>query len=132
MYVRYKCQPEARVTTAGWDLNVSQRYADQLAFEEQQTYLSEESLLYNGLAPTSVALHIVQAPAELAVPVKQDRCACAATRSTAMRQQPLDSSLTPPLSPPCRAGGWRPTSRCAPTLRFAGAVHSISRSKPTS
>jgi hypothetical protein len=73
MYVRYKCQPEAQVTQSGWDLAISQRYADQLALEEQQPYLSEESLLYNGLAPTSIALRIVEAPAEFAVPVKQDR-----------------------------------------------------------
>eukprot|EP00775_Hariotina_reticulata_P009780 gene9780-9938_t len=45
MYVRYKCQPEAQVTQSGWDLAISQRYADQLALEEQQPYLSEESLL---------------------------------------------------------------------------------------
>jgi hypothetical protein len=75
MYVRYKCQPEAQVTQTGWDLSMSQRYADQLALEEQQPYLSEESLLYNGLAPTNIALRIVEAPAEFAVPVKQDRCA---------------------------------------------------------
>lgn len=75
MYVRYKCQPEAQVTQTGWDLAMSQRYADQLALEEQQPYLSEESLLYNGLAPTNIALRIVEAPAEFAVPVKQDRCA---------------------------------------------------------
>jgi hypothetical protein len=74
MYVRYKCQPEAQVTQTGWDLSMSQRYADQLALEEQQPYLSEESLLYNGLAPTNIALRIVEAPAEFAVPVKQDRC----------------------------------------------------------
>eukprot|EP00882_Tetradesmus_deserticola_P033554 GHRQ01038344.1.p1 GENE.GHRQ01038344.1~~GHRQ01038344.1.p1 ORF type:complete len:243 (+),score=65.99 GHRQ01038344.1:241-969(+) len=73
MYVRYKCQPEAQVTQSGWDLSMSQRYADQLALEEQQPYLSEESLLYNGLAPTNIALRIVEAPAEFAVPVKQDR-----------------------------------------------------------
>jgi hypothetical protein len=73
MYVRYKCQPEAQVTQTGWDLSMSQRYADQLALEEQQPYLSEESLLYNGLAPTNIALRIVEAPAEFAVPVKQDR-----------------------------------------------------------
>lgn len=73
MYVRYKCQPEAQVTSSGWDLSTSQRFADQLALEEQQPYLSEESLLYNGLAPTNIALRIVEAPAEFAVPVKQDR-----------------------------------------------------------
>ncbi len=74
MYVRYKCQPEAQVTPTGWGLSMSQRYADQLALEEQQPYLCEESLLYNGLAPISVALRIVEAPSEFAVPVKQDRC----------------------------------------------------------
>lgn len=74
MYVRYKCQPEAQITNTGWDLATSQRYADQLAAEEQQAYVREESLLYNGLAPTSIALRIVEAPAEFAVPVKQDRC----------------------------------------------------------
>jgi len=73
MYVRYKCQPEAQITNAGWDLATSQRYADQLAAEEQQNYVREESLLYNGLAPTSISLRIVEAPAEFAVPVKQDR-----------------------------------------------------------
>lgn len=73
MYVRYKCMPEAQVTQAGWDLATSQRYADQLAAEENQAYLREESLLYNGVAPVSIALHIVDAPAEFAVPVKQDR-----------------------------------------------------------
>ena len=76
MYVRYKCQPEAQITSAGWDLATSQRYADQLAAEEQQAYVREESLLYNGLAPTSISLRITEAPAEFAVPVKQDRCAC--------------------------------------------------------
>lgn len=80
MYVRYKCQPEAQVTSAGWDLSTSQRYADQLALEEQQPYLSEESLLYNGLAPTNIALRIVEAPAEFAVPVKQDRYAAVAVQ----------------------------------------------------
>lgn len=74
MYVRYKCQPEAQITNAGWDLATSQRYADQLAAEEQQAYVREESLLYNGLAPTSISLRIIEAPAEFAVPVKQDRC----------------------------------------------------------
>jgi hypothetical protein len=73
MYVRYKCQPEAQITNTGWDLATSQRYVDQLAAEEQQAYVREESLLYNGLAPTSISLRIVEAPAEFAVPVKQDR-----------------------------------------------------------
>ena len=73
MYVRYKCQPEAQITSTGWDLATSQRYADQLAAEEQQAYVREESLLYNGLAPTSISLRIIEAPAEFAVPVKQDR-----------------------------------------------------------
>lgn len=74
MYVRYKCQPEAQITSSGWDLATSQRYADQLAAEEQQAYVREESLLYNGLAPTGISLRIIEAPAEFAVPVKQDRC----------------------------------------------------------
>lgn len=74
MYVRYKCQPEAQITNSGWDLATSQRYADQLAAEEQQAYVREESLLYNGLAPTGISLRIIEAPAEFAVPVKQDRC----------------------------------------------------------
>lgn len=74
MYVRYKCQPEAQITNLGWDLATSQRYADQLAAEEQQAYVREESLLYNGLAPTGISLRIIEAPAEFAVPVKQDRC----------------------------------------------------------
>jgi hypothetical protein len=72
-YVRYKCQPEAQVTSNGWDLTISQQYADQLAMEEQQPYLNEESLLYNGLAPTRIYIRIVEAPAEFGVPVKQDR-----------------------------------------------------------
>jgi hypothetical protein len=73
MYVRYKCQPEAQITNTGWELITSQRYADQLAAEEQQAYVREESLLYNGTAPTSISLRIIEAPAEFAVPVKQDR-----------------------------------------------------------
>lgn len=73
MYVRYKCQPEAQITNTGWELVTSQRYADQLAEEEQQAYVREESLLYNGMAPTSISLRIIEAPAEFAVPVKQDR-----------------------------------------------------------
>lgn len=73
MYVRYKCQPEAQVSNAGWDLSTSQRYADQLLLEEQLPYINNNSLLHNSLAPTSISLRIIEAPAEFAVPVKQDR-----------------------------------------------------------
>lgn len=72
-YVRYKCQPEAQLTQTGWNLSTSQQYADQLAMEEHLPYLTEESLLYNGLAPTRIFIRILEAPTEFGVPVKQDR-----------------------------------------------------------
>jgi len=72
-YVRYKTQPEAHVSHAGWELATSRKFADKLAMEESA--FVEDTLLYNGLAPCRVSLRIVDAPAEYAVPVKQDRCA---------------------------------------------------------
>jgi hypothetical protein len=48
------------------------RYAKRLAAEGAAAF-AEDTLLYNGLAPTRVALRIIDAPAEYAVPVKQDR-----------------------------------------------------------
>jgi hypothetical protein len=74
-YVRYKCQPEAQVTSVGWDLATSQRCADQMEPHQAHAFLRQEGLLYNGLAPTAIRLRILEAPAEFAVPVKQDRCA---------------------------------------------------------
>jgi hypothetical protein len=72
-YVRYKTQPEAYVCQAGWELATSRKFAEKLAQEESA--FTEDTLLYNGLAPCKVSLRIVDAPAEYAVPVKQDRCA---------------------------------------------------------
>jgi hypothetical protein len=43
--------------------------------EEHLPYLTEESLLYNGLAPTRIFIRILEAPTEFGVPVKQDRYA---------------------------------------------------------
>lgn len=73
-YVRYKTQPEAAAVgpSAGWQLAESRRFAEQLAAEEGG--FPEDGLLYSGAAPLRVALRIVEAPAEYAVPVKQDRC----------------------------------------------------------
>jgi len=76
LYVRYKTQPEASVTHAGWELATSRKYAERLAAEEAS--FAEDTLLYNGLAPARISLKIVDAPAEYAVPVKQDRWARAA------------------------------------------------------
>ncbi|KIY94890.1 hypothetical protein MNEG_13073 [Monoraphidium neglectum] len=70
-YVRYKTQPEAYVCQAGWELATSRKFAEKLAQEESA--FTEDTLLYNGLAPCKVSLRIVDAPAEYAVPVKQDR-----------------------------------------------------------
>lgn len=68
-YVRYKTQPEAHVSAAGWDLATSRRFSEELGDYEA----GEDTLLYNGLAPCRVSLRVVDAPAEFAVPVKQDR-----------------------------------------------------------
>jgi hypothetical protein len=70
-YVRYKTQPEAYVCSSGWELATSRKFAEKLAQEESA--FTEDTLLYNGLAPCRVSLRIVDAPAEYAVPVKQDR-----------------------------------------------------------
>lgn len=71
-YVRYKTQPEAYVSATGWELATSRKFAEKLAQEEGA--FTEDTLLYNGLAPVRVNLRIIDAPAEYAVPVKQDRC----------------------------------------------------------
>ncbi|KAI8474662.1 MAG: hypothetical protein J3K34DRAFT_117375 [Monoraphidium minutum] len=70
-YVRYKTQPEAHVQNGGWDLAASRRFAEALAAEEGG--FADDTLLYDGLAPRRVAMRVVEAPAEFAVPVKQDR-----------------------------------------------------------
>lgn len=70
-YVRYKTQPEAHVSSAGWELAQSRRFAERLALEGGEC--AHDALLYDGLAPTRVTLRIVEAPAEYGVPVKQDR-----------------------------------------------------------
>lgn len=77
-YVRYKTQPEATVAHTGWELAASRRYAEKLAAEEAA--FGEDALLYNGVAPLKVTLRIVDAPAEYAVPVKQDRCGFCVSR----------------------------------------------------
>ena len=73
-YVRYKTQLEAAATGVGWQLAESRRFAEKLAAGGGSAF-AEDSLLYDGLAPARVTLRIVDAPAEYAVPVKQDRCA---------------------------------------------------------
>jgi hypothetical protein len=85
-YVRYKTQPEAHVCGGGWELATSRRFAEELA-QEESAFL-EDTLLYNGLAPCRVTLRIVDAPAEFAVPVKQDRCAYAQRPLRARMQAP--------------------------------------------
>ncbi|GBF88728.1 hypothetical protein Rsub_01629 [Raphidocelis subcapitata] len=71
-YVRYKTQPEAAATGTGWQLAESRFFAAKLAAEDGGAF-AEDTLLYDGLAPARVTLRIVEAPAEFAVPVKQDR-----------------------------------------------------------
>jgi hypothetical protein len=109
-YVRYKCQAAAQVTQNGWDLSTSQSYADQLAIEEPNAYLTEESLLYNGLAPKSIHIRIVDAPAEFAVPVKQDRCVGAGVARRRRRGQPR--------APGPRGRGWGQGTRAVPGRRL--------------
>jgi hypothetical protein len=71
-YVRYKTQPEAATASSGWELPMSRRFAEKLAAESEGAF-TEDTLLYNGLAPVRVTMKIMDAPAEYAVPVKQDR-----------------------------------------------------------
>lgn len=77
-YVRYKTQPEAHVSGGGWDLAASRRFAEEMAGEDGG--LLEAALLHSPLSPRRVTLRVVEAPAEFAVPVKQDRCATLALR----------------------------------------------------
>jgi len=66
-YVRYHGQHEGQVTQSGWELTLSQA-----GRHREETVMAVPSLATGGL-PTRIAMCITAAPAEFAVPVKQDR-----------------------------------------------------------
>jgi hypothetical protein len=59
----------------GWDVNTSRSNYDQLAQQQQmEGMFNPEYSTFAHSAPESISLRLVEAPAEFAVPVKQDRC----------------------------------------------------------
>eukprot|EP00798_Chlamydomonas_sp_ICE-L_P031814 gene31814-7016_t len=66
-YARYK-KGEASVRSC-WELPQSRKNCEQ----GQGHYLPDDHLVLSGLAPETVSLRIVEAPAEFGIPVKQDR-----------------------------------------------------------
>jgi len=73
MYSRYKNLSEAQIALNGWDLATARRNYEQIVRNEHQHFLPDDHLLFSGVAPEAVSLKITEAPAEFAVPVKQDR-----------------------------------------------------------
>jgi len=73
-YVKYRRFQEAQVAGGnGWDLAISRRNYEQVARLEQQFFMQDDHPLFNPLAPDNITMRIIEAPAEFAVPVKQDR-----------------------------------------------------------
>lgn len=70
-YVRYKGQSEGQVCQDGWDKSTSLNFQEHV-MTHSGTYPTRAHLR-NGLTPTGVNMRIITAPAEFAVPVKQDR-----------------------------------------------------------
>lgn len=62
-----------QISQTGWDLATSRKNYQQVVRNEQQHFLPDHHPLFTGVAPTSVNIRIVEAPAEFAIPVKQDR-----------------------------------------------------------
>lgn len=74
-YVRYKRNNEAQVAGGGgWDVHISRRNFESHMHLEQASFLQEENTPFSQNAPESITVRIVEAPAEFAMPVKQDRC----------------------------------------------------------
>lgn len=74
VYVKYRRFQEAQVGGGpGWDLNTSRKNFEQVARLEQQFFMQDDHPLFNPLAPDNITMRITEAPAEFAVPVKQDR-----------------------------------------------------------
>lgn len=61
------------MSQTGWDLGASRKNYQQVVRNEQQHFLPDNHPLFTGVAPSSVNIRIVEAPAEFAIPVKQDR-----------------------------------------------------------
>ncbi|CAD7701308.1 unnamed protein product [Ostreobium quekettii] len=72
-YVRYKGQTEGQVCQHGWEQATSQQVQDQLAMASNGGFAPGRTPLHSALAPLAINMRIVTAPAEFAVPVKQDR-----------------------------------------------------------
>lgn len=72
-YCKYKRYGEVQVAQDGWNLPMSRRVHEQLTAAGLSN--EDSSWLYGGMAPESISLRLIEAPAEFAVPVKQDRCA---------------------------------------------------------
>mmetsp|Transcript_19110 Transcript_19110/g.49641 ORF Transcript_19110/g.49641 Transcript_19110/m.49641 type:complete len:957 (-) Transcript_19110:1046-3916(-) len=66
-YVRYKRFSEAQVSNTGWDLGTSRRNHECMGTSDHHP------ALYSPCMPEAVSMQIVEAPAEFAMPVKQDR-----------------------------------------------------------
>ncbi|KAF5842314.1 hypothetical protein DUNSADRAFT_7967 [Dunaliella salina] len=66
-YVRYKRFSEAQVSNTGWDLGTSRRNHECMGTPDHHP------ALFSPCMPETVSLKIVGAPAEFAMPVKQDR-----------------------------------------------------------
>lgn len=73
-YVRYKGQSEGQVCQDGWDKESSQSIQEQLVMPHNPNYPPRvHTNRNNALVPNGINMKILTAPAEFAVPVKQDR-----------------------------------------------------------
>ncbi|CAD7697834.1 unnamed protein product [Ostreobium quekettii] len=72
-YVRYKGQSEGQVCQQGWEQSTSVHMQEQLAMAANGGFNAGRTTLHSPLAPLAINMRIVTAPAEFAVPVKQDR-----------------------------------------------------------
>lgn len=80
-YVRYGSSDAATASSQGWQKPLSQRA--NLADASGPDVLAR--------VPDSIVMEIIRAPAEFAVPVKQDRCACPELRMPAPWQLPCST-----------------------------------------
>lgn len=70
-YVRYRGKG-AIVAPQGWELNACRRNCTQL-IQNQDLFVPEDHPIYTDFVPVSVDIKLLEAPAEFAMPVKQDR-----------------------------------------------------------
>jgi hypothetical protein len=97
-FVRYSSDTSAETVACGWSKDASAR-AQQRRRQDSAPSASAMAAL-----PEAVSLQIVRAPAEYAVPVKQDRCA--ARRAAAVRD-PCTITFALPAHCACVSVGTR-------------------------